>query len=90
MKDVYEILRLKELEISRLEIEVEALRVVAPLLSENQEVSHDDQPTATSSTAPSHPTRVPKAVNANPQPEHAVEWKEQSKAGRSRSHLLPP
>jgi hypothetical protein len=75
MKDVYEILRLKELEISRLEIEVEALRVVAPLLSENQEVSHDDQPTATSSTAPSQPSRVPKAVNANPQPEHAVEWK---------------
>jgi hypothetical protein len=47
MKDVYELLRQKELEISRLETEVEALRVVAPLLLENQEVSHDDQPTAT-------------------------------------------
>ena len=79
MKDVYEVLRQKELEISRLETEVEALRVVAPLLSENQEVSHDDQPTATSSTAPSQRIRVPKAVNANPQPEHAAEWKEQIK-----------
>ena len=52
MKDVYELLRQKELEISRLEIEVEALRVVAPLLSENQEVSHDDQPTSTHSLTP--------------------------------------
>jgi hypothetical protein len=80
MKDVYEILRLKELEISRLEIEVEALRIVAPLLSENQEVNHDDQLTASRSTTPSQPTRVPKAVNANPQPEHAVEWEEKVKS----------
>ena len=80
MKDIYELLRQKELEISRLEIEVEALRIVAPLLSENQEVGHDDQPNARSSTAPSQPTRVPKAVNANPQPEHAAEWKETVKS----------
>ena len=80
MKDVYEILRLKELEISRLEIEVEALRVVTPLLSENQEVSPDDQPTATRPTTPSQPTRVPKAVNANPQPEHAAGWEEKVKS----------
>ena len=80
MKDVYELLRQKELEISRLETEVEALRVVAPLLAENQDVSHDDQPTATRSTTPSQPTRVPKAVNANPQPEHAAEWEEKVKS----------
>ena len=79
MKDVYEILRQKELEISRLEVEVEALRVVAPLLSENQEVNHDDQPTATRSTTPSQSARVPKAVNANPKPEHAAGWKEKVK-----------
>jgi hypothetical protein len=78
MKDIYELLRLKELEISRLEIEVEELRVVAPLLSENQE-SHDDQPTASRSTTPSQPTRVPKAVNANPQPEQAAVWEEKVK-----------
>lgn len=75
MKDVYEILRQKELEISRLETEVEALSVVVPLLSENQEVSRADHPTATRSTTPSQTTTVPKAVNANPQPEHAAEWK---------------
>jgi hypothetical protein len=34
MKDVYAVLRQKELEKSRLENEVEALRVVAPILSE--------------------------------------------------------
>ncbi len=81
MKDVYEVLRLKELEISTLETEVEALRVVAPLLSENQEVSHDNQLTASRSTTSSQPTRVPKAVNANSQPEHAAEWKEKVKGG---------
>ncbi len=80
MKDIYELLRQKELEISRLEIEVEALRVVAPLLSENQEVSHDDQPAASRSTTPSQPTRVPKAVNANSQPEHATVWEEKVKS----------
>jgi hypothetical protein len=80
MKDAYEVLRLKENEMSRVEVEVEALRVVAPLLSENQEVNHDEQPTATRSTTPSQPTRVPKAVNANPQPEHAAEWKEKVKS----------
>jgi len=33
MKNVYEVLRQKELEKSRLENEVEALRIVAPILS---------------------------------------------------------
>ena len=39
MKNVYEVLRQKELELSRLEKEVEALRVAAPLLSEDKEAS---------------------------------------------------
>jgi hypothetical protein len=34
MKNVYEVLRQKEMELARLEKEVEALRLVAPLLSE--------------------------------------------------------
>ena len=68
------------LEISRLEIEVEALRVVAPLLSENQEVSHDDQPTATSSTTASQPTRVPKAVNAIHSPSTLLNGKKKVKS----------
>ena len=37
MKNVYEVLRQKELELSKLEKEVEALRVAAPLLSEDKE-----------------------------------------------------
>ena len=41
MKNVYEVLRQKELEVSRLEKEVEALRVVAPLLSEDGEAGNN-------------------------------------------------
>jgi hypothetical protein len=59
MKDVYEVLRQKELEVSRLENEVEALRVVAPLLSEDGEAKNDNQPTS------------PRAVNDTPQPDHS-------------------
>jgi hypothetical protein len=36
MRNVYAVMREKEIEVSRLEKEVEALRVVAPLLSEDQ------------------------------------------------------
>ena len=44
MKNVYEVLRQKELEKSRLENEVEALRVAAPLLSEGEEAGNDNKP----------------------------------------------
>ena len=54
MKDVYAVLRQKEIEQSRLENEVEALRVVAPLLSEDGEAENDNQPT------------LPRAVNDTP------------------------
>ena len=43
MKNVYEVLRQKELEVSRLEKEVEALRVAAPLLAEDGEARTDAQ-----------------------------------------------
>ena len=73
MKDIYEVLRLKELEISSLEIEVEALRIVAPLLSDDEESGHDRQPTSVPWTAPpAH--QVPQAVNANPQPTRSADW----------------
>jgi hypothetical protein len=42
MKNVYEVLRQKELEASRVKQEVDALRIVAPLLSETED---DNQPT---------------------------------------------
>ena len=44
MKNVYEILRHKELQLSRLVLEVEALRAVAPLLSDDKEVGNDNKP----------------------------------------------
>jgi hypothetical protein len=47
MKDVYAVLRQKELEKSRLENEVEALRVVAPILSEEGEMENGNKPTLT-------------------------------------------
>jgi hypothetical protein len=37
MKNVYDVLRQKELELNRVEKEVEALRIAAPLLSEEKE-----------------------------------------------------
>jgi hypothetical protein len=53
MRDVYEVLRQKELEVSRLKQEVDALRVAAPLLSDGE--AENDQPTL-------------QAVNETPQP----------------------
>jgi hypothetical protein len=49
MKDVYEVLRQKELEVSRLQKEVDALRVAAPLLKDVE--TEDDQPTRANSAA---------------------------------------
>jgi hypothetical protein len=60
MKDVYEVLRLKEIEIARLGTEVEALRVAAPLLSDDEEVGDDNQPTSARSTAAVASLRVPR------------------------------
>jgi hypothetical protein len=45
MRDVYEVLRQKELEVSRLQQEVQALRVAAPLLSEDEKAEKDNEPT---------------------------------------------
>jgi hypothetical protein len=78
MKNVYEVLREKELEISRVETEVEALRIAAPLLSEEGEEANDDRPTLARSNPPLKPAQVPAALNTNPQPDHAVEWKEKA------------
>jgi hypothetical protein len=42
MKNIYEVLREKELDLARLRTEVEALRVVAPLLAERSGEKNDD------------------------------------------------
>jgi hypothetical protein len=82
MKNVYEVLRQKELELSKLEKEVEALRVAAPLLSEEKEALGDaaNKPTLTASTGTQQPIRIPQpAVNANPQPARAAGWEDTAK-----------
>jgi len=81
MKNVYEVLRQKELELARLEKEVEALRVVAPLLSdEGRELNGEtSKPTLATATA-QQPIRIPQpAVNANPQPARAAGWEDSAK-----------
>jgi hypothetical protein len=74
MKDVYEILRAKEQEMKNLQIEIEALRIAAPLLSDDS----DNDTAATVSTAwiaPPRALQVPQAANLDPQPERAPVWK---------------
>jgi len=84
MRNVYEVLRQKELELARLEKEVEALRVAAPLLSEDKEMAVEatnNKPTlATSTSVPQQPIRIPQpAVNTTPQPARAAGWEDTAK-----------
>lgn len=83
MKNVYEVLRQKELELARLEKEVEALRVVAPLLSpeDAKDLASDSlKPTLAAQTT-QQPIRIPQAaaVNQNPQPARAAGWEDTAK-----------
>jgi hypothetical protein len=82
MKNVYEVLRQKEMELTRLEKEVEALRLVAPLLSEEKEASSDAaKPTlATAVGGPTARIPVPTAPTVPaPQPVRAAGWEETAK-----------
>ena len=79
MRDAYEVLRLKENEVSRVEVEVEALRVVAPLLSDDEETGPNSS-TASGSTVSSQPIQVPEAANSNPQVDHSPEWRSKGSA----------
>ena len=83
MKNVYEVLRQKELELARLEKEVEALRVVAPLLSPEDAKDlgiESPKPTLATQTT-QQPIRIPQqaAVNQNPTPARAAGWEDQAK-----------
>jgi hypothetical protein len=83
MKNVYEVLRQKELELTRLEKEVEALRIAAPLLSEEmkESVSEPPKPTLTA-TAPQQPIRIPSpavAAAAATPPARAAGWEDAAK-----------
>jgi len=78
MKNVYEVLRQKELELTRLEKEVEALRVAAPLLSEEKEQLAEAPKPSLTATAPQQPVRIPPVVAANP-PARVAGWEEAAK-----------
>ena len=83
MKNVYEVLRQKELELARLEKEVEALRLAAPLLSDDKESISEggnNKPTLAAAPTPQQPIRIPQpAVNASPQPARAAGWEDTAK-----------
>jgi hypothetical protein len=78
MKDAYEVLRSKEREMEILATEIEALRVVAPLLSDDGDSGSDRTPVSTRWAAPTRSLQVPKAANADPQPEHGADWKDRA------------
>lgn len=84
MKNVYEVLRQKEMELTRLEKEVEALRLVAPLLSEEQKeaMAEAAKPALAAANGPQAPIRIPVppiAVAPTPQPARAVGWEDTAK-----------
>jgi hypothetical protein len=83
MRNVYEVLRQKELELAKLEKEVEALRVAAPLLSDDKEaVAEIANGKAAIATAlpPQQPIRIPQpAATPAPQPARAVGWEDTAK-----------
>ena len=83
MKNVYEVLRQKELELSRLEKEVEALRVAAPLLSDDKDLSSDTAASAkptltTAAPAQQQPIRIPQPAVAQPTA-RAAGWEDTAK-----------
>ncbi|HTW30859.1 MAG TPA: hypothetical protein VMD76_04220 [Candidatus Sulfotelmatobacter sp.] len=82
MKNVYEVLRQKEMELTRLEKEVEALRLVAPLLSEEKEPDMVKPALATAVNGPQPTARMavpaPPSIPA-PQPVRAAGWEDGAK-----------
>ena len=83
MKNVYEVLRQKEMELTRLEKEVEALRLVAPLLSEEKEsTSEIGKPALAPAVGGSQTARIPVPTSASvppPQPVRAAGWDDSAK-----------
>lgn len=81
MKNVYEVLRQKEMELTRLEKEVEALRLVAPLLSEEKEMNSDmaKPMLAQAANGPQAPIRIPSPPVVAAQPVRAAGWDDTAK-----------
>ena len=80
MKNVYEVLRQKELELARLEKEVEALRVAAPLLSEDKESidANNGKPTL-APAVPQQPLRIPQPAVSVAPVARAAGWEDTAK-----------
>jgi hypothetical protein len=81
MKNVYEVLRQKELELARLEKEVEALRVAAPLLSDERDSPAETPKPTLTATPPQQPMRIPPPVVAasTTPPARAAGWEDAAK-----------
>lgn len=80
MKNVYEVLRQKELELTRLEKEVEALRVAAPLLSDEKEtLAEMPKPGMTAAAPPSARISPVVAAQVMPPQSRAVGWEDAAK-----------
>jgi len=79
MRDVHEVLREKELEVSRLQGEVEALRVAAPLLTD-AEAQNTDQKTATA-----QPLSEDSQADDTPQPARPA-WGDRAKHWLNRGN----
>jgi hypothetical protein len=84
MKNVYEVLRQKEMELTRLEKEVEALRLVAPLLNEEKEngaeAAKSALPTAVNGPQATARIAVPTTPTIPaPQPVRAAGWEDTAK-----------
>jgi hypothetical protein len=81
MKNVYDVLRQKELELTRLEKEVEALRIAAPLLSEEKEPLAEAPKPSLTATAPPQPVRNPPVVVAQSaaSPARVAGWEDAAK-----------
>lgn len=84
MKNVYEVLRQKELELARLEKEVEALRVAAPLLSDDKDAASENsnaKPAIATGTAPAaqQPIRIPQPAVSTQPTARAAGWEDTAK-----------
>jgi hypothetical protein len=83
MKNIYEVLRQKELDLARLEKEVEALRLAAPLLTDEKELpieATNNKPALAAAPSSQQPIRIPQpAINPNPQPARASGWEDTAK-----------
>jgi len=88
MKDVYELLRQKELEMSQLEIEVEALRIAAPLLSMAISAMTINQPRPVGLRRRA-PPRFPRQQIPSHNPSTPLSGKKEPWVSRSHTGLIP-